>query len=521
MRVGRWQRFEIFIENDTPYADPYRDATLDVTYERPDGSTVAFWGFYDGGRTWRARFMPDQLGTWAYSATFSDGAPGTSGTFACVASDVPGMLSVDESNPVWFGFRGGAHLLVRSLHVGDRFFADNYPDAKRKAFLDWAQAQGYNLLSIASHYLNRPEPGRGEGWDTPALWPLDAAAYRRVERILDDLAERHLMVFPFAGFFGRAAHHPTDPLEQERYLRYTLARFGSYWNILLNVAGPEPLLRKRSTMSRPEIVRLGQLVQSLDVYGHPLSVHNRTGDDEFVDEPWTSYGVLQGPKTTDLDELSAGLLANHHPSKPLYAQETLWSGNQHGHPDYSDGELRKNAYVIHMSAAALNFSDNGGPRTEDIGNSSSGFSGSLDLGDTRQWRHDIVKRVWDVLETFPFHAMRPRQDLVSAGYCLAQEGQQYLVYLPLGGAVDVNIDGGPYAASWINAQDGTDRRTGTPTSTGVGLVSPSDGEDWLLYLAPAEHRTTDPAMGLQRRSAPRVLVRRTRQALPDASTHQR
>jgi hypothetical protein len=314
--------------------------------------------------------------------------------------------------------------------------------------------------------------------------------YRKVERILDDLARRRMMVFPFAGFFGRSSNYPTDPDEQELYVRYVLARFGPYWNILLNVSGPEPLLRKRPIMSQSEVNHLGQLIQSLDVFGHPLSVHNRTGDDPFQDEPWTSYGILQGPKTTDLSELSGVLLANHHPVKPLYAQETLWSGNQHGHPDYTDTELRKNASVILMSAAALNFSDNGGPRPEDIGNSSSGFSGSLELEDRRQWRHDIVKGVWDLFEELPFYRMRPRQDLVSAGFCIAEAGVQYLVYLANGGSVDVDVDDGTYVVSWINARDTSDRRAGGTTSDGKGLIAPGDGDDWLLYLVSQEQGDT-------------------------------
>ena len=106
-RVGRWQQFEAVLENSTVYEDPYRDVTLEATFLWPDGSVLHTWGFYDGGRTWRARYMPDQIGTWQYTLAFSDGAPGASGCFECVpspsgdASDVPGMLSVDESNPIW------------------------------------------------------------------------------------------------------------------------------------------------------------------------------------------------------------------------------------------------------------------------------------------------------------------------------------------------------------------------------------------------------------------------------------
>ena len=62
------------------------------------------------------------------------------------------------------------------------------------------------------------------------------------------------------------------------------------------------------------------------------------------------------------------------------------------------GELRENGFAIMMSAAALNFADSGGPDPARRGNSLSGFSGTLALGDRRQWRHDIVRGVSDFFE---------------------------------------------------------------------------------------------------------------------------
>lgn len=472
--VGQWDRFEATLENNRTYADPYRDVGLDVTYTRPDGSTVEFWGFYDGGSTWRARFMPDQIGPWHYEARFSDDAPGASGSFMCVPSERPGMVTLDLENPAWFGFSSGQHFLLRSFHVGDRFFAANWPAEQRREFLDWLMAQGYNTLSIASHYLNRQSEGRGEGWDTPKLWPLNAAEYREAEAHLDELARRGLIVFPFAGFFGHESNFPKDPADQEAYVRYTLARFGAYWNVLLNVAGPEPRVKGKLYLSIDEINQLGTLIQKLDVFGHPLSVHNKTGEDPFRDAPWLSYGTLQGPKTLDRKKLSEGLLELHHPKKPLYAQETLWTGNLH-HKPYTDVDLRKNAFVIAMSGAALNFGDMNG-------NSSSGFSGTLDMNDKVQSRHDIIKDVWDLFETLPFYRMHPAQELVDAGYCLAEPGRQYLVYLDAGGVVNIAVTGGAYRVQWIDAQRPGHGVDGGKTTDGRGLEAPAGGDDWILQL---------------------------------------
>jgi hypothetical protein len=480
--VGQWDIFEGCLENPIAYRDPYGDVELNLTYTRPDGSRLEFWGFYDGGATWRFRCMPDQLGEWRYQAVFNDGTPGTAGSFTCGPSEIPGLVFADPANPMWFGYKSGQHVLVRSFHVGDRFFASNFEEAIRNDFLDWAQQQGYNLLSIASYFQNRDEDGRGAGWDTPCLWPLNAAEFRKMERILNDLARRGLLVFPFAGFFGRKADFPSAPAEQEQYIRYTLARLGAYWNILFNVAGPEPLLRKKSYLEKTELDRMGQVISTMDVFGHLLTVHNQTGDDEFIQDAWISYGTLQGPKTPQLEDLYAGLLRNHHPARPLYAQETLWSGNKY-HPDYSDNQLRQNAWVLLMAAAVINFADNGGPEPGTVGDSSSGFSGTLDLADCRQHRHTILKQVWDTFARFPFYQLKPHPELVSTGYCLADPGQTYLVYLPVPSSLDLELDGGIYLAEWINAANLEECYTVEPVSDGKGLQPPQASGDWLLYLS--------------------------------------
>ncbi|QDT55887.1 Putative endoglucanase [Caulifigura coniformis] len=477
-RAPLWGRFEAALENRTPCSDPYRDVSLEVTATRPDGKELKLDGFYDGEFTWRFRVLMDQVGEWRYSAAFSDGSRSAAGTFQCIPSDSPGPVDRDETNPIWFGYRGNGHGLVRGFHVGDRFFAENWPDRERRAFLDWAQGQGYNLLSIASHFVNRQEPKRGAGWRTPDLWPLNAAEYRRTEAILDDLARRRMIVFPFAGFFGQNSDYPRDPRDQQLYIRYTIARFGTYPNLMWNVAGPEPAAG--NWMSETDVRRLGELIDRLDPYDRLLSVHNKTGRDTYRDADWTTYGIVQGPKTIDRELLSRDLLGWRHPQKPLLAQETLWSGNINHigriGRDYTNDDLRKNAWVINMSAAALVFADNGG------GKSSDGFSGTLDLSSRDQPRHDAIRAPWDYLESIPFHRLSPRQDLVDRGYCLAEPGRCYLVYIDSPGSVHVKLEGGPYEAVWVDGSNPKERRRAGPASDGVNLASPTDGDDWLLEL---------------------------------------
>jgi hypothetical protein len=53
--------------------------------------------------------------------------------------------------------------------------------------------------------------------------------------------------------------------------------------------------------------------------------------------------------------------------------------------------------------------------------------------------------------------MTPHNDLASTGYCLAHPGKEYLVYLPRGGEVAVDLSGAPgkFAVEWIDPVDGS------------------------------------------------------------------
>jgi hypothetical protein len=470
-QVGQWDRFEETITNSKNYSDPYNGVNLDVTYTAPDGKEIQFFGFYDGGQNWKIRFMPDKLGAWKYNARFSDGSPGKSGSFTCVASEIPGMISKDETNPMWFGYKGGNHVFVRSFHVGDRFFASNWPDSSRKAFLDWAGKQDYNMLSIASFFLNRNNSGRGQGWNTPKLWPLNAGEYTKMEAIMDDLARRRMLVYPFGGFLSKSSNFPTNATDQDRYIKYTIARIGAYWNLVFTIGGPEPV--PSGWLSESAINRAAGVIHKLDPFDHLVGCHNSTGDDHFKNSPWSDYGIVQGAKTTNLASIHSYMLKNHTPTRPLYAQEVFWDGNDNM-PSYSDTDLRKITYVISMAATSINF----GQMTD---TSTSGFSGSLDLKDVKQARHDIVKRAMDFFETVPFYRMSPHQDLTSNGFCLAQPGQLYLVYLPNGGSVDIKATGGPFNVQYINAANTSEKQSGGTTSNGSGLRAPGSG-DWLVYL---------------------------------------
>jgi hypothetical protein len=55
--------------------------------------------------------------------------------------------------------------------------------------------------------------------------------------------------------------------------------------------------------------------------------------------------------------------------------------------------------------------------------------------------------------------LAPHPESASTGYCLAHPGQEYIVYLPDGGdvTIDLTAASGLLAVEWIHAADGTHR----------------------------------------------------------------
>ena len=494
--VGIWNCFELQTEHPDVFDDPYRDTELQVTLTAPDGEVIHYWGFYDGGQTWKIRFSPNRLGEWRYEYWFKEKKNEVvKGSFKCVGSTTPGMVALDESNPFWLGLKGGEHRLFRSFHVGDRFFATNWDDPAdeedgnpRTAFLNWFQENGYNMMSVASHYTNRQEKSRGEGWETPKLWPLDYREFQKMEIILDELCERDITIYPFAGFFGAKGEWPAEHDEQELYIRYILARIGHYPNTILTVAGPEPFWRQDKSqygwnMRMDDIVRLGKLIDENDVHDHVLTIHNEKRatkyGDPFIYDDWYEMSTLQGPTTLDRDELFGGLVSNHHPEKACFAQETLWFGNMF-HPKYTNDDIRRNTLAILFAGAILNFADMNG-------NSSSGFSGTLDFEDLHQEQHDIVHKVWDWFETIPYYRFRTHQELVRNGFCLAEPGEEYYIYLDFENEFRMDLDyPHTFQSEWINAVNFEDVREGPELIERVKIRTPDGKPQWILHIWKSE-----------------------------------
>src|SRR5438552_538135 len=88
--VSDYDRFEQSFESSFAYGNPLQEAALTVTFTSPQGDRLKAPGFWDGGKSWRVRFAPTQVGKWKFATVCSDpnnkGLQNQSGGFTVTAA---------------------------------------------------------------------------------------------------------------------------------------------------------------------------------------------------------------------------------------------------------------------------------------------------------------------------------------------------------------------------------------------------------------------------------------------------
>jgi hypothetical protein len=111
---------------------------------------------------------------------------------------------------------------------------------------------------------------------------------------------------------------------------------------------------------------------------------------------------------------------------------------------------------------------------ENLSDSAGWIAGRAAMGHTRRYaeRTDLTKAT-------------PQPALATTGYCLANPGREYLVYLPEAGSVTVDLSGtqGELAAEWFHPEAGEPTKGKVVQGGGsVRFQTPFQSKDAVLYL---------------------------------------
>jgi hypothetical protein len=523
--VPLYRVFEAKVTNDTPYDNKFTDVTLRVRYQSPSGLQTYFDGFFDGdgkgggtyrdGNVWKMRFMPNETGTWLYSYTWSDGTPGGKGRFDVVSEGAgKGIIKAYEENPRWFAYNGTEPVWLKSYYetghgsLGQDF--DWIVDNVYQPLVD----NGYNHLQVnwllslccfGQYYLDGPEPETldlllyEEGEPTTTM-NLDV--WRRMEQHLGWFNDRDVGLHMFLGFEGArnqsSAWEVLTDEEKDFYVKYVVNRLAPYaniagWNFVWEVPGDR------------ETHELGwaHLVDKYDVFEHLLTYEDEFPREHEYDREVYTFAAVENHEIAapdkDLERHLWRSAWTHHMAcilgyagKPVYMAEgnALWRRFWAERVGATQKDLRRAAWACVTAGAS--FVWNGHAKEYEL---YAGGDMGLPFNEENDYRKSekAISILTDVMRTeVDFTKMNPHDELLADHevlrvYCLAEPGQQYLVFAPAGEPFALNLEPGDYSrVTWIDAEGGKRVRgpgvTASASGAALPFTAPDLTHDWVLVV---------------------------------------
>lgn len=324
-QVERWGIFELQLTGPSD-GNPFMDVQLSAQFNNGRHYHEAE-GFYNGNGQYVIRFMPGELGNWTYETVSSSSElSGISGQFTCSEPLAGNHGPVRVKNAAHFHYADG----TRFTPVGTTAYVWHLQSEElQKQTLQTLESAPFNKLRMCvfpKHYLfNDAEPAsypfhgsREQGFD---LTRLNPAFFEHLEKQVQELSklgiQADLILFhPYDQ--GRWGFDRMTPEEDERYLRYVIARLAAYRNVWWSMANEYDLMSKKDE----EWDRLFEILQDYDASGHLRSIHNAKNQYEYG-KPWITHSSVQ-----DADVKIASDCTKMY-GKPCIIDECGYEGNIH------------------------------------------------------------------------------------------------------------------------------------------------------------------------------------------------
>jgi Protein of unknown function (DUF4038)/Domain of unknown function (DUF5060) len=244
--VPVWERFEASFTSLRDYDNPLYDiARFAVHFTSPTGRKKKTSAFWDGGRTWKVRFMPDEPGAWSYvtevKAADAAGLQDVRGTFRAVT---------DRTTKLDIHRRGAIRHPEGSYHLahadGTPFFwaactawngALKSTDDEWERYLSDRVRNGYSVIQlVATQWRGQDLDEKGDvAFEGTGRIRIHPAFFQRLDRKMDRINAHGLIAAPVLLWALQQSTNrelsPGDYLpEPEAILlaRYMVARYGAH-----------------------------------------------------------------------------------------------------------------------------------------------------------------------------------------------------------------------------------------------------------------------------------------------------
>ena len=478
--LPRWLPHDFTVASRAEHDNPF-DVAFGASVVSPSTSVYDVDGYHDGDGIWKLRVAPWEEGTWSL-VTHSD-EPALDGVellFECAPETHPqvhGGLCVDARQPHHFVWEDGESYFLLGYECDWLWALDltstgtvdaGIPTIER--LLDRLAGHGYNhvLLNAYAHDCGWQEGATGPddygppplyAWggtnDAPDHSRFNLAYWRHYDRVIDALMRRGMVAHVMIKVYNKMVNWPAlGSPDDDRYFRWLIARYAAFPNVVWDFSkesNNEPDLAYKLDRMR--------LIRRHDPYRRLLTTH----DDEAVYDTGAYDAVLDFHSDQHHQDWHAETLRKRALSRwPVVNVELGYEHGPGGPSDRTYGvtqspeEQCRRAWEVCMAGgyAAYYYTytawdvvrpDDEPPGYRYFANLAAFFSST------------------------GYRQMRPADELArvvgdgkheTAIYCLANPGEEYIVFTNRPAAFEISLDGteqyagrwyDPFAGEWLDA----------------------------------------------------------------------
>ncbi len=499
LEVARWQPHDFVFTAKLPEGNPFL-IRFAATVRGPDGKTFLMPGFYAGGDTWKVRVSPTAEGQWSLVTTSDLPAlDGREDTFTCLRNQNPrvhGGLRVDPAHPHHFVFEDGTRYFLMGYECDWLWALDmNDPSLPTvNAFLDKLTAHGFNYV-ILNSYAHDTGWRRGTTGDDdfgpPPLYAWEGsnaqpdhsrmklAYWQHYDRVIEAMYRRGITAHVMLKVYNKMVKWPAKgSVEDDLFFRWLIARYAAYPNIVWDFS-------KEAHNEKDLNYKLDRFrfIRANDPYHRLVTNHDDDkANDSGAYDAWNDYRADQ----QHANWRKKILQQRQRRAWPIVNVEFGYEHGPGGMQDKTYGVVQPPAEVCRRAWEVC-------------------LAGGYPVYYYTNTAWDVVRTQETPLGYTYFHQLReffestrywelePAGDVTSAGWCLANPGKEYVVFLQQSQPFSVKLRGvtGSLPAQWYQPLTGQRVRANTRADGEHQLTPPAEWGDGPVALHIGVERPAD------------------------------
>jgi hypothetical protein len=537
--IPQWTMHEFAVNGNTLAENPFTGTSLVGKFTSPSGKSKTMRGFYDGGNTWRLRFVPDEQGEWSYELRGEGVDINQRGKIDCTSSREHGFIHIHPQNQFAFATDDGTPFFP----MGDTCYGlhDDSPitDELRATYLQTRRAQHFNFvrMHVGGSYEHAQKDLAYWAWggtpQNPDLDRFNPAFFQRLDKLLVQMRGSGMNAELILLNFYRRPFTQTEiwtPARERLWLRYLLARYSAFDNIFMWTISneyethPDGRYRLDVPGDIEWVKETARFIKENDPYHHMVTVHpvvsstaqGKSPRDPF-ELPW-QIGRFYG-KEDALDILSQQT-GQKGDGTTWNVQLQCWEGDDANLVASLQADLRYGKPVLNTENGYEYLRDAPNEKkqvhhTDKVRRSSwrivcgggyfaAGFHGTIGHSDV--WnRIDAPNHytfrvesegaapqlgyLYQFFSALPFWKMHPYEGVNGNAVVLAEKGKTYVAFFPHGGEASLDLTGaGKMELNWFNPRTGEFGKAERIKGGDVRKFKAPDDKDWTLLLTGASKK---------------------------------